>query len=398
MAEAGRNDNPLRKIRNKNLAIGLIALVLFILFMVWRFVRPLHTFVVDERFERPMAVEVPEGLSSLSAEECGGCHEEIYEEWLGSMHAKAWTDPYYQVDYRFDGSQQICLNCHIPLENQQENRVVGFRDNEKFDPILQPNPDFDVELQQEGVTCAVCHVKDGKIVGPFGTEDAPHPVAVDREMTAGIKACQKCHVVSGEKWDTFLRIPPCGTVAEIQEGGREIDCLTCHMPAVTRPVATGMDEREGSRHLFRGGHDPEMVKSALTVSHEIETGSRGTRFILTLTNTGADHYLPTGTPDRHLTLELKLFDQRGELLKEEKHTMMRHILWRPFIVDLIDTRLPPREPRKFDFEIPRNPASPAARLDVTVSYHLLEESRRKRIGYQNREPIHYPIYQGRFPL
>ncbi len=338
MAEAGRNDNPLRKIRNKNLAIGLIALVLFIPFMVWRFVRPLNTFVVEERFERPMAVEVPEGLSSLSAEECGGCHEEIYEEWLGSMHAKAWTDPYYQVDYRFDGSQQICLNCHIPLENQQENRVVGFRDNEKFDPILQPNPDFDVELQQEGVTCAVCHVKDGKIVGPFGTEDAP------------------------------------------------------------RPVATGMDEREGSRHLFRGGHDPEMVKSALTVSHEIETGPRGDRIILTLTNTGADHYLPTGTPDRHLTLELKLFDQRGELLKEEKHTMMRHILWRPFIVDLIDTRLPPREPRKFDFEIPRNPASPAARLDVTVSYHLLEESRRKRIGYQNREPIHYPIYQGRFPL
>lgn len=62
------------------------------------------------------------------------------------MHAQAWTDPYYQVDYRFDGSQQICLNCHIPLENQQENRVIGFRDSEKFDPILEPNPDFDVEL------------------------------------------------------------------------------------------------------------------------------------------------------------------------------------------------------------------------------------------------------------
>jgi hypothetical protein len=171
-----------------------------------------------------MSVEVPEGLSSLSAEECGGCHEEIYEEWSGSMHAKAWTDP-----------------------------------------ILEPNPDFDVELQQEGVTCAVCHLKDGKIVGPFETQDAPHPVAVDREMTEGIKACQKCHVVSGEKWDTFLRLPP-------------------------------------------------------------------------------------------------------------------HV------------------PRKFDLDIPLDPASPAAQLDVKVSYHLFEESRRKRIGYQNREPIHYLLYQRRFSL
>ena len=390
--------NPSRIVRNRKLAIGLIALLLLTLFMVWRFVRPMNIFIVDERFERPMVVDIPAGLTSLRAQECGECHEEIYEEWSGSMHAKAWTDPYYQVDYRFDGSQQICLNCHIPLENQQENRVVGFRDKEKFDPILQPNPTFDAELQQEGVTCAVCHVKDGRIVGPFETKDAPHPVLVDKEMTKGIKTCQKCHVVPGKKWDTFFRVPPCGTVAEIQEGGRAIDCIACHMPAVTRPVTHGMKERKGGRHLFRGGHDPDMVKSALTVSHEIETGPRETRFVLTLTNTGTDHYLPTGTPDRHLTLELRLFDRQGEILKEEKHTLTRHILWRPFVVELPDTRLPPREPRKYNFDIPRNPASPADLLVVTVSYHLLEESRRKRISYQNREPIHYPIYQRRFPL
>jgi len=275
---------------------------------------------------------------------------------------------------------------------------MGFRDSEKFDPILQPNPDFDPELQQEGVTCAVCHVKDGKIVGPYETDDAPHTVSVDREMTKGIESCQKCHVVPGKKWDTFFRVPPCGTVAEIQEGGREIDCLECHMLAVTRPVAIGMEARPGRQHLFRGGHDPEMVKSALSVSHVEETGPEGTRFILTLTNTGADHYLPTGTPDRHLTLELKLFDRRGELLKEEKHTMKRHILWRPFIVELADTRLPPDEPREFTFDVPRNPDRPPALLEVTVSYHLLEESRRERIGYQNQEPIHYPIYQERLPL
>jgi len=216
--------------------VAFFLLSIFILFMIWRFLRPMNIFIVDERFDRPMVMEIPKGLDSLSASDCGGCHEEIYKEWSTSMHSKAWTDPYFQADYRFDGSQQICLNCHIPLENQQENRVVGFRDSEKLDPILQANPDFDMELQQEGVTCVVCHVKEGKIVGPFENTDAPHPVTVDVEMSKGYKACQKCHVVSGKKWDTFFRFPVCGTVAEISESGLEINCIKCHMPAVTRPL------------------------------------------------------------------------------------------------------------------------------------------------------------------
>ncbi len=71
----------------------------------------MNIFVVDERFERPLDVTVPDGLSSLSAEACGLCHAAIYREWSGSMHAKAWIDPYFRVDFIFDGSQQICLNC-----------------------------------------------------------------------------------------------------------------------------------------------------------------------------------------------------------------------------------------------------------------------------------------------
>jgi hypothetical protein len=65
---------------------------------------------------------------------------------------------------------------------------------------------------------------------------------------------------------------------------------------------------------------------------------------------------------------------------------------------MTDTRLPPDEPKEFIFDIPNNPANPAAVLEATVSYHLLDEARRKRIGYQNQEPIHYPIYQERLSL
>jgi hypothetical protein len=199
-----------------------IALFVFLAaFLAWRFIRTVHIFVVDKKFEMPIHMDVPIGLGSASAEECGKCHREIFREWSGSMHAKAWTDPYFQVDFAYDGSQQICLNCHTPLENQQENLVLGFRDKEKFKPVLRSNPRYDPALRDEGVTCAVCHIREGKIVGPFETENAPHPVIVDPGISSGLKPCKRCHVVFGKRWDTFYNIPPCGTVAEIKERGEE---------------------------------------------------------------------------------------------------------------------------------------------------------------------------------
>jgi hypothetical protein len=365
----------------------LFTAIFFIaVFFLWRFLRPINIFIVDEKFEKPIHVETPQGLSSLSAKECGKCHEEIYREWSGSMHAKAWVDPYFQVDYAYDGSRQICLNCHTPLENQQENLVLGFKDNDKFKPILKPNPNYDSNLRNEGVTCAVCHIKEGKIIGPFETDNAPHPVITDPEMSSGMKSCEKCHVVYGKRWDTFYWIPPCGTVAEVKKQGDEPDCIGCHMPEVIRPVAKGSRARKGGKHLFHGGHYPEMVRNALKVEYQKEA------------NIGAVHYLPTGTPDRHLTLELRLIDKKGKVMKEEVFTMKRYILWRPFIVDLKDTRLPYGVSQIFFFKFSHDSNNTPSYLDVKVRYHLLDEKQRKKIGYVNKDPIAYPVYEEMIPF
>ena len=378
----------------------IIILILIFAFFLWRFIRPLNIFVVHEKFERPIHVKIPEGLSSISAKECRKCHEEIYKEWSKSMHGKAWTDSYFQVDFKYDGSKQICLNCHTPLENQQENLVLGFNDKDKFNPILEPNSNFDSTLRDEGVTCVVCHVRDGKIVGPFEIDDAPHPVTVDTEMTYGIKPCIRCHVVTGDRWDTFYRIHPCGTVAEITERGEEPDCIGCHMPEVIRPIAVGMEKRKGRKHLFWGGHYPQKVKEALKVEYKKKIiKDRDTyQFEFTLTNIGTTHYLPTGTPDRHLTLELKLLDKKGKLIKEKIFEMKRYILWRPFIIDLYDTRLPYKAPKTFTFKFEMDGNNSPSILDVKVRYHLLDEKQRKKIGYKNKEPIAYPIYSERIQL
>ena len=180
--------------------ISSIAIILVVAFLGWRFVRPMQVFNVSPTFERPIDTSAAIAMfPTLQAEECADCHRDIYNEWTTTIHSQAWTDPYFQVDWKFDGSPQICKNCHIPLDRQQEYKVVGFRDNEKWDPILQPNPNFDAKLQHQGITCNVCHLRNGKILGVLNTTNAPHPVV---QINNANQICVRCHVVSGKRWDT----------------------------------------------------------------------------------------------------------------------------------------------------------------------------------------------------
>jgi len=65
-------------------------------------------------------------------------------------------------------------------------------------------------------------------------------------------------------------------------------------------------------------------------------------------------------------------------------------------VDLWDTRLKAGETRSFPFRI--EGSKEAAFLEVEVRYHLLDERRRKRIGYENRAPIDYRVFYERVAL
>ncbi len=397
--------------RKRAFAAG-IGVTILLAFLGWRLVRPMDIFVVTENFERPIDTgKLAMPPEALRASACGACHGEVYAEWKTSIHSQAWTDPYFRVDWKFDESQQVCKNCHIPLDRQQEHKGLGFRDSEKLKPILADNPDFDPKLQHEGVTCAACHFKDGKILGVNGNLDAPHPVEKLADPNA---ICLRCHIVQGARWDTFYRYPPCGTAAEIEAGagrwqGRsgeltvrnvsELGCVQCHMPVVERALVEGGPVRQARRHLWRGGHDPAMVKQGLDIRFaEIGAGADRRAFALTLTNVGAAHYLPTGTPDRYLTVNLRVLDRDGHALEEQQHTLKRTTMWRPFIVDLWDTRLPRGQPRTYRIEFPAASTPAPAAVEAVVRYHLLDEARRARIGYDNTEPIAYEVYRSRIAL
>ena len=94
--------------------------------------------------------KTPPGVVSQSAQACAACHWQIYEEWRGAMHSAAWSDPQFQELWRTTGREQSCLNCHSPMAAQQAS-AAG-----------QPNLGFEPTLQSEGVTCAVCHLRDGR--------------------------------------------------------------------------------------------------------------------------------------------------------------------------------------------------------------------------------------------
>jgi hypothetical protein len=420
----------IKTLKKRYVIIILLALVLF---LVWRLIRPMNIFIVNDRFAWPVDTsQTPEVLGNLSAEECAACHQDFYKEWQTTIHSQAWTDPYFRTDWQFDGSPHSCRLCHTPLDRQQPHKVLAYRDTDKWDPVLENNPAFDRKLQHEGVTCAACHYRDGKIVGVLDNTNAPHPV---KKLDDPNQVCVRCHIVEGDRWDTFFRFPPCGTVAEIEStlaleksnpinavkaqakkntrtqdniktgisgeisvpDTKALACVECHMPLLKRPLVAGGKIRETRQHLWRGGHDPKMVKKALTIDFsEGKSTEKYRKFTLTLTNTGAAHFIPTGTPDRYLSVHLRLLDKQGQVLNEQESMIKRLVMWRPFIIDLRDTRLPRRQPRQYGLQVAEK--SEAVKVEAVVKYHLLNDARRKRIDYKNKTPINYEIFRKQISL
>jgi len=127
-------------------------------------IRPVVIFGLRDDYAQAIPYqEVPVGLQSLKAEECGRCHEEIYREWKSSIHAQAFNDPFFQAYWKRDKNIWVCLNCHTPLENQQPTLVQDIPRGRVEKAFEIPNYRYDPEYQQEGVTCAACHVRDGMI-------------------------------------------------------------------------------------------------------------------------------------------------------------------------------------------------------------------------------------------
>jgi len=336
--------------------------------------------------------ETPAGLASLRAEDCGLCHQEIYREWQISTHAHALSDMQYQAElHKSPETQWLCLNCHTPLLNQRAEYAVSVLDRSPGKPVMESNPRYDARLEAEAVTCAVCHVRDGFVLGPYGDSSAPHPIRKEPRLLTE-EACTQCHQATAAYTDVLVCTFDTGAewkASPYAERGEV--CSHCHMPAVERPLTPGGQPRRTRRHYFIGSMIPKVVlgsmnglplnprylfRSGLKVGIAgITTADGATEAAVRLKNAYAGHMLPTGDPERFIRVELTL-SAAGQEIGAQTLRIGQRWEWWPKARKLSDNRLKPLEERietvRFDGEAERPFAVEVRVVNVRIAQEAAE--------------------------
>ena len=269
-------------------------------------------------FKDPLPIRVdklPDGLPSLSAQGCNGCHYAAHDSWSLSGHAQAWISPEFQKAVAAAGDATACLGCHLPLQAQHDQLAIGAVDGQLSRPVFEPNPRFDLSLRAEGVTCAACHVREGTILGTHAAPNAPHPVTPTPELQSG-DMCAACHQLT---WPGADR-PWYDTWGEWEASGwaeAGVTCQDCHMAPVAG-IATPGSPGVLPAHGFPAdaGRALSVLLRPLGPGPRTADLQRGQPFELEilLQNTGAGHAFPTGNPAKSYVVEIQILDGAGKPL------------------------------------------------------------------------------------
>jgi hypothetical protein len=346
-------------------------------------------------------------VQHIKPEACKQCHEEIYNQWSGSMHAKssALKDPIHGAFYKKvvgdakaegvkkGGKYPVCLKCHAPVAAMEKKTK------------LDAKPAY-----ANGISCTTCHsfkkfkgtdTKDGKplygidayeidknsLHGPSGitytTDRVPegskwptpvhHPQPLQGNKAALFKsndACMGCH----EKRSNPHGTPLCRTGNEYRDAKNFVACQACHMSIVTVPKMDKGKVVAGeyvsiADHTMGGGHDGKMITRGIALSMETKKGKDVINADITIRNR-LPHAYPTGAPFRNMFLKVALYDKDGKELwknykvhpiKDDKKAAFWYTLGdeagKPTSPPkatqvLADSRLKPNETRTLKYEIP----------------------------------------------
>jgi hypothetical protein len=360
-------------------------------------VAPREVTLAERLGDWPFLVPLPQ-LSALQDEdgerlgiraaECAECHEEIHAEWKQSTHATALQDLQYLAELgKPDSPRWLCLNCHIPVQNQRRilitpsSRLQDRGHDLRFLEEVK-NPGFDPAMQAESVTCATCHVRPGEsgrsyVVAPGDSGDAPHPVRADAKHLRTM--CIRCHSPGpAQITPTFF----CWfeTADELRAGpysGKQ-GCVDCHMPRA--------DSSGGRRHHhWVGGGVPKWYRSydtmlargwepALELTDVQLVGDRRAprvRVRIRYENARAGHWLPTADPERFLLFGVTAFDAAGAEASTRRFRVGQHWDWGDLQAGrparrLSDNRLKPMQSRTWEVELPVPKERSGSRLLVSA--------------------------------
>jgi len=361
---------------------------------------------------------------------CKGCHAEIYNQWDGSMHSIAYTDPVYLKEEEMasrdtDGlTDTYCARCHTPI-----GVLAG-----EVPPIGLENLS---EISKKGIQCDFCHSVDkstgignGAFVvstdgikrGPYDDSKSPYHGSMFSDLHTKSEFCGMCHDVN----HPVTGIPIEETYTEWKEGpyNSTTQCQDCHMtPGIThfetnpgKASGIGPERDHVYTHHFVGGNAAvtgvigsevhqrmaeERLKSAATLELEIEKKDNKAGITVKVTNIGAGHKLPTGlTEARELWIEIMATDATGNEiyhvggLDSDGEVNPDAVMYRAVLGDaegeptakvwevestLSDNRILPKETRveTFRFEMPddvKGPVTVEAKLNYrSASQKLLDK-------------------------
>lgn len=322
---------------------GISAIIIIAFFPIWHAYAGGDAAALNEHWKRPINAGSLMPAESLFPEFCAKCHREQYEDWHGALHSKS-VGPGLLSQFGLKSGPNAassCYYCHAPLSVQDDESG-----NEK--------------LKSSGVSCAVCHVRDNMVFGPtrrdpneFTTSDRAGYPSARNGLFLDSEFCAACHQLDdGFELNGKLLV---NTYREWKDSGYEdhgITCQSCHMP--------------GRRHLFRGIHDPDMVRSGVTFEVE-RTSSRNRKGArLKLINSAVGHYFPTyATP--LVVIKGFLTDAKGNVLKG---TVKEAKIGRRVTLDLsreiFDTRIPPHKSFEFEYSIKRSVKADMLVFEVMV--------------------------------
>lgn len=290
---------------------------------------------------------------SLDPDQCAICHPSQAADWRGSRHSIAMgpgiMGQLVDVDDKFS-QVEACQRCHAPL-SEQYPVLKGNKVNEQFDP----------ELRSHGLSCAACHVRQHEHRGPPSgrpiAENTPHGGFVPRAEYESPTFCATCHDFKPHQKRLNGKL-----FQETSEEWRRTPfaaegktCQSCHMP--------------DKRHLFRGIHDPETVRSGVDIEATIGEGALVGDMItasVTLTNVGVGHRLPTYTPPQ-ITLVLEQIDAEGNSLKQTQRVgAVARRLSVNLAKEIYDNRLLPGESYTLDYGLRRARGAVAVMARVEV--------------------------------
>lgn len=306
---------------------------------------------------------LPQGIGSLSVSECEGCHVAEAREWQGSQHRQSWTSALFQEAYRIEPMPE-CRNCHQPL-------TAGKAPTEAVK-----------QLRDEGITCAVCHVRDGSILAPQRSGRAPHAVA-EAPVMAESAFCGGCHQFNfpdrrPERHDGAVHQtsePMQDTLGEWQrlrvKGAMPQTCQDCHMPIVSGPATAPPGLLRHRSHRFAGGYDQATLQRAVAVAVELSPAppaamSAAAAFAelrVHLAAQEAGHAVPTGDLYRSIVIEARALDEAGKAIgAQQEQRLQRHFIstvesdesGRPRVQrrQCEDDRLVPGHPQELRFRLP----------------------------------------------